>query len=74
MIQILQACPSLVQLNLHRQRMSTSFLAQFAYHRAPENSTTQQLVPMLRTMNIGYSEQNSTSLTLPMLFSRDHIK
>jgi len=55
MIQILQACPSLVQLNLHRQRMSTSFLAQFAYHRAPENSTTQQLVPMLRTMNIGYS-------------------
>jgi hypothetical protein len=55
MIQILQACPSLVQLNLHRQRMSTNFLAQFAYRRAPENSMTQQLVPMLRTMNIGYS-------------------
>jgi hypothetical protein len=54
MIQILQACPSLVQLDLHRQRMSTSFLAQFAYRRTPENFTTQQLVPMLRTMNIDY--------------------
>ncbi|KIM80689.1 hypothetical protein PILCRDRAFT_822411, partial [Piloderma croceum F 1598] len=54
MIQILQACLSLVQLDLHRQRMSTSFLSQFAYRHAPENSTTQQLVPMLRTMNIDY--------------------
>jgi hypothetical protein len=55
MIGVLQACPSLLQLDLHRQHMSPFFLAQFAYRRAPENSTTQQLVPMLRTMNIDYS-------------------
>jgi hypothetical protein len=55
MIRVLQACPSLVQLDLYYQRMSTFFLAQFAHHRAPENSTTQQLVPMLHTMNITYS-------------------
>ena len=54
MIRVLQACPSLVQLDLYYQRMSTPFLAQFAYRRAPENSTTQQLVPMLHTMNITY--------------------
>jgi hypothetical protein len=57
MIRVLQACPSLVQLDLYYQRMSTPFLAQFAYRRAPENSTTQQLVPMLRTMNITYYEK-----------------
>ncbi|KIM76270.1 hypothetical protein PILCRDRAFT_12876 [Piloderma croceum F 1598] len=58
MIQILQTCPSLVQLDLRwhaSQCMTTSFFAQFAYHRDPENSTTQQLVPMLHTMNIDYS-------------------
>ena len=54
MIRVLQACPSLVQLDLYYQRMSTFFLAQFAYRRAPENSTTQQLAPMLHTMNITY--------------------
>jgi hypothetical protein len=54
MIRVLQACPSLVQLDLYYQRMSTSFLTQFAYRRAPENSTTQQLVPMLHAMNITY--------------------
>jgi hypothetical protein len=54
MIQVLQACPSLVQLDLCYQHMSTSFLTQFAYRRTPENSTTQQLVPMLHTMNITY--------------------
>ena len=54
MIRVLQACPSLVQLDLYYQRMSTPFLAQFAYRRAPENSTTQQLVPMLHTLNITY--------------------
>ena len=58
MIQTLQACPSLVQLDLlwHTPKcMTTSFFAQFAYRRGPENATTQQLVPMLRTMNIDYS-------------------
>jgi hypothetical protein len=55
MIGVLQACPSLLQLDLHRQHMSPFFLPQFAYRRAPENLTTQQLVPMLRTMNIDYS-------------------
>ena len=53
-IQILQACPSLVQLDLYHQHISTSFLTQFTYRRVPKNSTTQQLVPMLRTMNIDY--------------------
>ena len=53
-IRILQACPSLVQLDLCHQHISTSFLTQFTYRRVPENSTTQQLVPMLRTMNIDY--------------------
>jgi len=55
MIRVLQACPSLVQLDLYYQRMSTYFLAQFAYRRAPEDLTTQQLVPMLHTLNITYS-------------------
>jgi hypothetical protein len=53
-IRILEACPSLVQLDLYHQHISTSFLTQFTYRRVPENSTTQQLVPMLRTMNIDY--------------------
>ncbi|KIM76287.1 hypothetical protein PILCRDRAFT_797765 [Piloderma croceum F 1598] len=55
MIQILRVCPSLVRLDLGLyapQCMTTSFFAQFAYS---ENSTTQQLVPMLRTMNIDYT-------------------
>jgi hypothetical protein len=57
MIQILQTCPSLVQLDLWHhtsQCMTSSFFAQFAYCWDPEDSTTQQLVPMLRTMNIDY--------------------
>jgi hypothetical protein len=58
MIQILRTCPSLVQLDLRwctSQCMTKSFFAQFAYRGDPENSATQQLVPMLRTMNIDYT-------------------
>jgi len=58
MIQILQACPLLMQLDVlwyTPKCMTTSFFAQFTYRRGPENSTTQQLVPMLHTMNIDSS-------------------
>jgi hypothetical protein len=35
--------------------MTTSFFAQFAYRRGPEDLTTERLVPALRTINIDYS-------------------
>ena len=74
MIQILRACPSLVQLDLRLyapQCMTTSFFAQFAYCRDPENLTTQQLVPMLRTMNIDYT---GTEFKIYDYRVADHIK
>ena len=56
MIQILQACPSLVQLELRQcipQCMTKHFLAQFASHRGSGNSSVQ-LVPKLHTLIVDY--------------------
>ncbi|KIM84159.1 hypothetical protein PILCRDRAFT_818480 [Piloderma croceum F 1598] len=58
MIQILQTCPSLVELNLRgncSQCMTRSFLEQFASDRDREDSITKQLVPMLHTIKVDYS-------------------
>jgi hypothetical protein len=56
MIQILQACPSLVQLELRQcipQCMTKHFLAQFASHGGSGNSSVQ-LVPKLHTLIVDY--------------------
>jgi hypothetical protein len=57
MIQILQTCPSLVQLELRQcipQCMTKHFLAQFASHRGLGNSSVQ-LVPKLLTLIVDYA-------------------
>jgi hypothetical protein len=58
MIQILQTCPSLVELDLRgncSRCMTRSFLKQFAFGRDREDSITEQLAPMLHTMKVDYS-------------------
>ena len=59
MIQILQACSSLVQLrlrNLGAQCITKYFLAHFAYDQASESSK-MLLVPRLRTIIVDYAPQ-----------------
>jgi len=58
MIQILQASPTLVRLELRGyicKSMTKSFLKQFASHSGPENFTAPRLVPILHTMKVDHS-------------------
>ena len=58
MIRILQACSSLVRLDLRGRSpecMTTSFLARFAFRQDPENVMVKELVPVLQTLNVDYT-------------------
>jgi len=55
MVQLLQACPALVKLELRgrsSQCLTKSFLTQFAFHCGSEDSAAPRLVPMLRSMMV----------------------
>jgi hypothetical protein len=57
MIEILQTCSSLVQLDLGHcssQVMTKAFLAHFTYQQDSETSNKAVLVPMLHTITVDY--------------------
>jgi len=57
MIQILETCPSLEQLDLQRRAtscMSKTLIARLACYRDRENSDMPQLVPKLHTITVDY--------------------
>jgi hypothetical protein len=58
MIQVLQASPTLVELELRDHSscvMTTSFLAQFAYNQSSGNLKVPPLVPTLQTLRVDYT-------------------